>query len=157
MNQNLERRLLATHALPDIELLVAGHHGAKSSTGTDLLEALRPEVVAVSVGVNSYEMCIRDRPWAAAAFHGNGVKLPGAESAGSDLGAVHAHGAGEGQGKILDRSSDGSQIQSRELRQGGGQGNLGLLYQNVAQPVVDGAVQEVFRRKPWALLCPPGE
>lgn len=54
MNQNLERRLLATHALPDIELLVAGHHGAKSSTGTDLLEELRPEVVAVSVGVNSY-------------------------------------------------------------------------------------------------------
>lgn len=54
MNQNLERRLLATHTLPDIELLVAGHHGAKSSTGTDLLDALRPEVIAVSVGANSY-------------------------------------------------------------------------------------------------------
>lgn len=54
MNQNLERRLLATHALPDMELLVAGHHGSKSSTGTDLLDALRPEVIAVSVGDNPY-------------------------------------------------------------------------------------------------------
>ena len=54
MNQNLERRLLATHALPDIELLVAGHHGAKSSTGPALLDTLRPEVIAVSVGINSY-------------------------------------------------------------------------------------------------------
>lgn len=74
MNQNLERRLLATHALPDIELLVAGHHGAKSSTGTDLLEELRPEVVAVSVGVNSYGhrrlRCWSGRPRQAARFSG---------------------------------------------------------------------------------------
>lgn len=54
MSRNLERRLLALHSLPDIELLVAGHHGSKNSTGLALLQAVRPEAVAVSVGPNSY-------------------------------------------------------------------------------------------------------
>lgn len=50
----MERRLIASHHLPDIEILVAGHHGSKSSTGLELLMALRPEAVAVSVGQNAY-------------------------------------------------------------------------------------------------------
>lgn len=54
MSRNLERRLIASHHLPDIEILVAGHHGSKSSTGLELLQALRPEAVAVSVGQNAY-------------------------------------------------------------------------------------------------------
>ena len=54
MSRNLERRLIASHHLPDIEILVAGHHGSKSSTGLELLMALRPEAVAVSVGQNAY-------------------------------------------------------------------------------------------------------
>lgn len=54
MNEAMERRLLATHSLPDVELLVAGHHGSKNATGQALLQAVRPEVVAISVGDNSY-------------------------------------------------------------------------------------------------------
>lgn len=49
-----ERLLLSTHLLPDIELLVAGHHGAKTSTCAELLSALRPEIAIISVGDNSY-------------------------------------------------------------------------------------------------------
>ena len=54
MNEAMERRLLATHSLPDVELLVAGHHGSKNATGQALLQATRPDVVAISVGDNSY-------------------------------------------------------------------------------------------------------
>jgi len=54
MDTAAERRLLETYELPDIELLVAGHHGSKYSTSEDLLQALRPETVCISVGSNSY-------------------------------------------------------------------------------------------------------
>ena len=46
--------LLRQMELPRLEILVAGHHGSKSSTGTELLEATHPAVVAISVGRNSY-------------------------------------------------------------------------------------------------------
>jgi competence protein ComEC len=49
-----ERRLIETFDLPDIELLVAGHHGSKHSTADELLAALRPEIAVISVGYNSY-------------------------------------------------------------------------------------------------------
>ena len=49
-----ERALLRTHALPDIELLVAGHHGSKYATSEALLTAVTPEAVVISVGRNSY-------------------------------------------------------------------------------------------------------
>lgn len=49
-----ERQLLKHIDLPRLELLVAGHHGAKTSTGTELLEATQPGMVAISVGGNSY-------------------------------------------------------------------------------------------------------
>jgi hypothetical protein len=45
-----EARLLSFDALPDIELLVAGHHGSKNSTSDALLEALRPETAVISLG-----------------------------------------------------------------------------------------------------------
>ena len=54
MDLKAEHRLLETHALPDIEVLVAGHHGSKYATGEELLTALRPETVLISVGENSY-------------------------------------------------------------------------------------------------------
>lgn len=54
MDTAAERRLLETYELPDIELLMAGHHGSKYSTSNDLLQALRPETVCISVGSNSY-------------------------------------------------------------------------------------------------------
>ncbi len=53
LTARMERRLLHTAQLPDIEVLVAGHHGAKTSTSADLLRALRPEFVLISVGENN--------------------------------------------------------------------------------------------------------
>ena len=49
-----ERILVREKRLPDIEVLVAGHHGSKNSTGTVLLETVKPETVVISVGTNSY-------------------------------------------------------------------------------------------------------
>lgn len=49
-----ERMLLAHEALPKVDLLVAGHHGSKTSTSEALLEAVQPEVAMISVGENSY-------------------------------------------------------------------------------------------------------
>lgn len=49
-----EHRLLDSHALPDVEILVAGHHGASNATGARLLAATKPEAVIISVGKNSY-------------------------------------------------------------------------------------------------------
>ena len=50
LSKMAEYRVLARHALPDIELLVAGHHGAKTSTSEALLEITQPETVFLSVG-----------------------------------------------------------------------------------------------------------
>lgn len=49
-----EEALLRTHALPDVDCFVAGHHGAADSSGTALLERIRPETVLISVGENRY-------------------------------------------------------------------------------------------------------
>lgn len=49
-----ETRLMERHNLPDVELLVAGHHGSAYSTGEELLSAVTPELVVISVGRNSY-------------------------------------------------------------------------------------------------------
>lgn len=54
MDSATERRLLASHSLPDIEVLVAGHHGSKYSTSEELLQCLRPEAACISVGANGY-------------------------------------------------------------------------------------------------------
>lgn len=54
MNGAAERRLLEICGLPDIEVLVAGHHGSRHSTSEELLRSLRPEAVCISVGSNSY-------------------------------------------------------------------------------------------------------
>lgn len=54
MDSATERKLLAAYDLPDIEALVAGHHGSKYSTSNELLDALAPETACISVGSNSY-------------------------------------------------------------------------------------------------------
>ena len=54
MDSATERRLLEQYDLPDIEALEVGHHGSKSSTSWELLEALKPETAIISVGANSY-------------------------------------------------------------------------------------------------------
>ena len=45
-----ERMLLRRVKLPEVELLVVGHHGAKDATCQELLDAVRPETAFVSVG-----------------------------------------------------------------------------------------------------------
>ena len=54
MDQVIEGRLIKYGDLPDIELLVAGHHGSKYSTSEELLLAARPELAVISVGYNTY-------------------------------------------------------------------------------------------------------
>lgn len=49
-----ERILVHEKELPDIEVLVAGHHGSRNSTGEEILNAAKPETVVISVGSNSY-------------------------------------------------------------------------------------------------------
>ena len=48
-----ERKLLHYADLPDVDLLIAGHHGAADSTTSELLDAVQPEVCFVSVGQNN--------------------------------------------------------------------------------------------------------
>ena len=50
-----ELLLLQTGRIPDLDILVAGHHGSESSTGEFLLKSTKPETVIISVGAdNSY-------------------------------------------------------------------------------------------------------
>ena len=54
LDRAAEKALLEAWDLPDIEYLAAGHHGSKTSTSAELLDALKPETVCISVGSNSY-------------------------------------------------------------------------------------------------------
>ena len=45
-----ERMLLRNVAIPDVDVLVAGHHGSKNATCEELLAAVRPEIVCISAG-----------------------------------------------------------------------------------------------------------
>ena len=54
MNASTEKKLAALYELPDVEVLLAGHHGSKNSTSQELLEAVTPEVGIVSVGQNRF-------------------------------------------------------------------------------------------------------
>jgi len=48
-----ERLLLHGTDLPDVDLLIAGHHGSKYSCTQQLLEAVQPDTVFISVGANN--------------------------------------------------------------------------------------------------------
>ena len=48
-----EQRLLAHEQLPEVEVLLAGHHGAADSTTQALLETVRPEIAVVSCGLGN--------------------------------------------------------------------------------------------------------
>ena len=49
-----ERVLLKTAKIPQVDILVAGHHGAADASSIELLEAARPETVVISVGENFF-------------------------------------------------------------------------------------------------------
>lgn len=48
-----ERSLLRNAHIPDVDVLVAGHHGSKHATCEELLTAVRPEIVCISAGRNN--------------------------------------------------------------------------------------------------------
>ena len=48
-----EAELMNEVTLPDLEILVAGHHGSRTSTSWDLLNVTRPEIVMISVGADN--------------------------------------------------------------------------------------------------------
>ena len=48
-----ERSLLRNAAIPDVDVLVAGHHGSKYATCEELLTAAAPETVCISAGRNN--------------------------------------------------------------------------------------------------------
>lgn len=49
-----ERSLLRNADIPDVDVLIAGHHGAASSTCEELLTAVKPEIVCISVGADNF-------------------------------------------------------------------------------------------------------
>ena len=53
MEEEGELRLVETVSLPDIEVLVAGHHGSETSNTQALLEATTPDLALISVGLNN--------------------------------------------------------------------------------------------------------
>lgn len=52
-NRAGEKELVRDYALPDVDVLIAGHHGSKKATSQELLQAVRPEIVIISVGANN--------------------------------------------------------------------------------------------------------
>lgn len=50
-----ERSLLRNAQIPQVDILIAGHHGSKNATCEELLQAVRPKLVCISVG--------RDNPY----------------------------------------------------------------------------------------------
>lgn len=53
MGTSVEELLLEHTSLPDVELMVAGHHGSKYANSLLLLETVRPELAIFSVGANN--------------------------------------------------------------------------------------------------------
>jgi len=53
MGAAVEKRLVKYGDLPDIELLVVGHHGSRYASGEELLLATTPEYAVISVGANN--------------------------------------------------------------------------------------------------------
>jgi competence protein ComEC len=54
MNDTVEKRLVKYKNLPDIELLMVGHHGSSTATSEVLLLATQPDAAVISSGYNSY-------------------------------------------------------------------------------------------------------
>jgi competence protein ComEC len=49
-----ERILLHDHDLPQVDVLVAGHHGSKNSTSQELLDEIQPTYAFISVGEDNF-------------------------------------------------------------------------------------------------------
>ena len=53
MEREGELRLLEATALPQVEVLVAGHHGSNTSSTPELLEAVKPGLALISAGLDN--------------------------------------------------------------------------------------------------------
>lgn len=53
LSEKAERQLLEDYDLPDLEVLIVGHHGSKYSTCPELLEATAPDAAIISVGADN--------------------------------------------------------------------------------------------------------
>lgn len=49
-----ERILLKTARIPEVDILVAGHHGSRNASCKELVEHVKPETVVISVGENRF-------------------------------------------------------------------------------------------------------
>ena len=54
MGKETEEALVEQKEIPDVELMMVGHHGSNGSSSEDLLAAVKPEMAIISVGDNSY-------------------------------------------------------------------------------------------------------
>lgn len=63
-----ERLLLERENLPEVDILVAGHHGADNATSMELLERTSPEIALISVGENSFGQPAEETLWKLLAF-----------------------------------------------------------------------------------------
>lgn len=52
-NQKSEKLLLARENIPQVDILIAGHHGASDSVSEELLQTAQPEIVCISAGANN--------------------------------------------------------------------------------------------------------
>ena len=50
----MEKKLLETHLLGDMELLVVGHHGSRNASSGELLGSIGAKTAVISVGYNTY-------------------------------------------------------------------------------------------------------
>lgn len=49
-----ESRLMQKAQLPEVDVLIAGHHGSAYATSEELLDTVRPEIVCISVGKDNF-------------------------------------------------------------------------------------------------------
>lgn len=54
MSGRTETELIRRYDLPDVEVLMVGHHGSKYSSQQEFLSAITPEAAIISVGDNNY-------------------------------------------------------------------------------------------------------
>ncbi len=74
-----ERELVERYDVSDVELLIMGHHGSRSSTGLELITESRPDFSVASSGYNSYG-------------HPTGEAMERATSLGAELFRTDLHG-----------------------------------------------------------------
>jgi len=54
IDTKIERKLLTSGTLPEVEILKVAHHGSKYSSSQSFLEAVSPELAVIEVGKNSF-------------------------------------------------------------------------------------------------------